>query len=768
MNIYIRKSIQNGIQQRSQRFRFPVARYTRREFPLPGPFISFMPWIPIFADRLTRQTIIYSSTGIYILPPLINFYGKMFSIAELIMSGYASLVDGGSQPTGPINMIPYFQPRPLYGTSIPRINRLTGGFVGGIKTDYKSFNIRKYSRTRINIDTSSETEEKNEDENQTPSYSQESNNKPKPQRRIRPQSRSRSNSPCQNKQDSIYDYIVVGSGAGGATIATRLALNNFKVLLIEAGPDYDDGITRTPRFWQLAQLNPNITVNFNPYLYSEKDNITIQYPRGVTLGGSAEINVMVAMTANPLEWDYIEKVTGDSNWNYKNIENKYEKLADDCQYCKNDDDNRHGWLNTTVSVYQDLLPLSETNPLFNHLINDIKTKVKFNGNINEKNDYDSYFYSPESVTKETGIRSSSYKRIKNVQNIKKSNLHVCTNTFVTKLIIDPQKKEACGVEYINGSYLYKASSLASQTLNSNQLKKSSIYAKREIIVSGGQWMTPQLLQLSGIGDKDLLKKFGIPVIQGLPGVGINQQDRSEGVYVVKLKENVNIAGIRSINCTYNATPDDPCLIDYMKHPQTALYASNSVLFAILHSTQPKLPKLPDTALVFLPVRFTGFRENWVNESLEYPVGTYLSVIINLAHVDNNVGSVRIQSTNAFDTPLIQLKHFSGPNKQIDLSRTIQSIRYLRTLLFNSSFSQYIDYEELPGDQVQTDKQLTKIGNTKTDSFAVLNSKAQVKGIKNLRVCDISIFPKIPGYYPLIPIITACEKIADDIIKHAKY
>ncbi|CAF1099823.1 unnamed protein product [Adineta steineri] len=270
-------------------------------------------------------------------------------------------------------------------------------------------------------------------------------------------------------------------------------------------------------------------------------------------------------------------------------------------------------------------------------------------------------------------------------------------------------------------------------------------------------MTPQLLQLSGIGDKDLLKKFEIPVIQDLPGVGINQQDRSEGVYVVKLKPNVDIAGIRSINCTYNATLDDPCLIDYIEHPQTALYASNDVLFAILHSTKPKLPKLPDTVFLFLPNRFTGFRANWVNESLQYPVGAYLSVNLNLAHVDNNLGSVRIQSTNAFDTPLIQLKHFSGPNKETDLSRTIQSIRYLRTLLLYSSFSEYIDYEELSGDQVQTDKQLTKIGHTKTDPFAVLNSKAQVKGIKNLRVCDISIFPKIIGYYPLIPIITACEK-----------
>ena len=588
------------------------------------------------------------------------------------------------------------------------------------------------------------------------------------------------------KQDSIYDYIVVGSGPGGSTIATRLALNNFKVLLIEAGPDYDDGVTRTPIFWPSNQLNPKISVNFNPYLYSEEDNIKIEYPRGMTLGGSAQINVMVAMTANPSEWDYIAQVTDDSNWNQEIIKNKYQNLTENCQYCTDGDDekNTNGWLNISIEAYQDPLPLSKTNPVLDDLLKNVKPNYKFNRNVNKDNFYDSYFYTPESITESTGRRGSTYRRIKNVQSVEKSNLNVWTDTFVTKLIIDPRTKEACGVEYVQGAYLYKASSLASPSLNSNSIKKSSIYAKREIIVSGGQWMTPQLLQLSGIGDQNLLKQFGIKTIQDLPGVGVNQQDRAEATYVVKLKTNVNIAGIRSVGCTYNTTPDDPCLIDYIQNPKTSYYSSNGGLFAMFRSTEPKLPNIPDTALIFLSVRFTGFRKNWVQESFQYPVGTYLSVVVNLARVQNDLGSVRIQSTDAFDTPLIQLNHFKGVNKQIDINRHIQNIRYLRKLLLDSSFAEYVDSEELPGSHVQTDEELSKfiqeyvwghhacctakMGNTKTDPLAVLNSKAQVKGIKNLRVCDISIFPKIPGYYPFMSVITACEKIADDIIKQARH
>ncbi|CAF0852210.1 unnamed protein product [Adineta steineri] len=79
---------------------------------------------------------------------------------------------------------------------------------------------------------------------------------------------------------------------------------------------------------------------------------------------------MAAMTANPLEWDYIAKVTGDSNWNHEKIDDKYRKLTENCQYCEDDDDDdeyTHGWLNTTVSRYQDPLPLNESNPILNDL-----------------------------------------------------------------------------------------------------------------------------------------------------------------------------------------------------------------------------------------------------------------------------------------------------------------------------------------------------------------------------------------------------------------
>ncbi|CAF0805613.1 unnamed protein product [Adineta steineri] len=200
MNVYLRKQHRGATQRRHEKFRFPVARYDRQRFPLKGPFLSFLPWIPIFADRLTKQTIIYSPTGgVYILPPVINFYGKMFSVAELIVSGYASLVSSGVPPTGPINMMSYFQPTPLYGAGIPRFNPLRGSFDGGIRTEYKSFNIRQSPRTVTNIDPTYESEE---DSYESPSYSQDNYNKPDSEENYdRPDSEEKYNRP-----DSEEDY----------------------------------------------------------------------------------------------------------------------------------------------------------------------------------------------------------------------------------------------------------------------------------------------------------------------------------------------------------------------------------------------------------------------------------------------------------------------------------------------------------------------------------------------------------------------------------
>ncbi|CAF0957387.1 unnamed protein product [Adineta ricciae] len=141
MNIYLREPSRDGKRRKPKRFRFPTARYEREHFPRTfGPLISFMPWVPIFADRLTKQTIIYSPTGgVYILPPVINFYGKLISIAQLVASGYASLVSSGAPPPPAVDVAPLVQPGPVVGPGVPTVDTAKGGFKGGVRTEFRSF-----------------------------------------------------------------------------------------------------------------------------------------------------------------------------------------------------------------------------------------------------------------------------------------------------------------------------------------------------------------------------------------------------------------------------------------------------------------------------------------------------------------------------------------------------------------------------------------------------------------------------------------------------
>ncbi|CAF1118247.1 unnamed protein product [Didymodactylos carnosus] len=135
IDIYVREPERHR-RNRKQRqtytqVRFPARRYRGSSFPYRRPFISYVPWLPIYADPLTRQTIIYSPTGgMYIIPPLVNFYGQIFSVAELIAWGYASLVSSGAPPPPNVNVAPLIQPAPPGGV-VPGVVGAAGGVVGG-------------------------------------------------------------------------------------------------------------------------------------------------------------------------------------------------------------------------------------------------------------------------------------------------------------------------------------------------------------------------------------------------------------------------------------------------------------------------------------------------------------------------------------------------------------------------------------------------------------------------------------------------------------
>ncbi|CAF1022256.1 unnamed protein product [Adineta steineri] len=149
-NIYIRETSQAGYRRPLQRIRIPAARYRRDRFPLRGPFITFRLLVPISVDPSTHQTIIYSRTGsIYILPSLINMYGRVFSLGKLIASGSASFVNTRIDMRRIANFDNYFRSELLVGPNMPRLDKMKGSFTGSIRTNYRSVSSSKPSKTPV-------------------------------------------------------------------------------------------------------------------------------------------------------------------------------------------------------------------------------------------------------------------------------------------------------------------------------------------------------------------------------------------------------------------------------------------------------------------------------------------------------------------------------------------------------------------------------------------------------------------------------------------
>jgi len=149
MNLYIREPSKGSKYKKLKRMRFPVNHFRKGNFPPLPPLISLTPWLPIFHDKFTKQTIIFSPTGgLYIIPPVISFYGKLFSVAQLIAWGYCSLVSTGAPIPPSINVAPLVRPGGVVGPGVPPPNVATGGFAGGVKTNFSNF--KSTQNTKVN------------------------------------------------------------------------------------------------------------------------------------------------------------------------------------------------------------------------------------------------------------------------------------------------------------------------------------------------------------------------------------------------------------------------------------------------------------------------------------------------------------------------------------------------------------------------------------------------------------------------------------------
>lgn len=583
-----------------------------------------------------------------------------------------------------------------------------------------------------------------------------------------------------------FDYIVVGSGAGGGPVAANLAKAGYRVLLLEAGGNRGGRNYSVPGFDALSTEDKDMAWHFYVKHYQDVqrqklnpkyvENKGILYPRAGTLGGCTAHNDMIILYPDSNDWDQIAKLTQDSSWQGVGMRRYFERV-ENCQYVKKNPLNAghgyEGWLPTEIPrrslAFRDfkVLDLVLNSSVKGALVRKDANDAKFMANRRN-----GLYTIPQSTL--NGVRRGTRELILDTLKSHSEKLTLRTDAFVTEILFnDLDRTKAEGIEYQLGSNLYSAD-LESSSQKIASSKKFRAFAKREIILCGGVFNSPQLLMLSGIGDATHLQQMGIRPRVNLPGVGLNLQDRYEVSIPTHIRGDFSILK----DCTFGEG-NDPCLTDYDRNPRSSPYGTNGVFTSFIRrSAATKID--PDLCIFGIIGRFEGYFPGWSKKVI---AKDQFSWVVLKGKTVNRAGSVRLKSKSPFETPDINFRYFDESNDRTgeDLSAVVEGVRFARSLNRKLLAKLVVKGEDLPAAALQSDDNMkehiknrawghhasctNRIG-AEGEPGAVLDSKFRVQGIKNLRVVDASVFPRIPGLFIVASVYMIAEKASDEILKAA--
>lgn len=591
------------------------------------------------------------------------------------------------------------------------------------------------------------------------------------------------------------DFIIVGSGAGGGTLAARLAERGARVLLLEAGHDpCAKGQPRLPEdyevpaFHAFASENPAMAWNFQVEHYADptvaardpkRGPAGVLYPRAGTLGGCTAHNAMIFMAPHDSDWDGIARLTGDESWSAPAMRGWLQKL-EDCRHRPimrllrliGIDPTGHGWdgwLRTERFEPQDALGdrrlvwamISGALAALHGIPGWLATLLRLARGKGDPNDArtdgkEGVWYAPLSTSGHH--RVGTRERLLEVQARHPDRLRIELDALATRVLFDGDR--AIGVEYLKGRWLYRASA---EPQGGDGEPRRAI-AAREVILCGGAFNSPQLLMLSGIGPRAELSALGIPIKVDLPGVGRNLQDRYEVGVVHRMARRwaaLEGAGFAA---------GDP-LFRQWQHGGKGMYGSNGAALTVIRKSKQSDGD-PDLFLMAMLAKFKGYYPGYSAEICKD--GDGLTWCVLKGHTRNRAGSVTLRSADPRDPPRIDFAYFTdgGAEDLAALGEAVEIARVCAAPLRERGLAE----EVLPGPAVRGEALGQWIRDNAwghhasctcaigpRDAGGVVDGDFRVHGVTGLRVVDASVFPRIPGFFIVSAVYMIAEKAASVIL-----